>query len=105
MEDSGLTPEGWLGMVRGPEMQPWSDFGLRWVLAAGVAVLVGLALARSLERRQGGAWIAVCLSLPVLAGYAFLQVRGARLGTNASYDAYKLFAVFSRVSWPRRAGG
>jgi hypothetical protein len=30
----------------------------------------------------------------VLIGYEFLQVRGARLGTNASYDAYKLFAVF-----------
>lgn len=89
-----LTPEGWLGMVSGPEMQPWDSFGLRWLLAAGVTALLVLAFVRSLQRRQRGAWIALCLSAPVLAGYAFLEIRGARLGTNASYDAYKLFAVF-----------
>ena len=51
-------------------------------------------LALALMRRPRGTWLVASLSLPVLAGYAFLEMRGAQLGTNASYDAYKLFAVF-----------
>jgi len=31
-----LTPEGWLGLVSGPELQPWRVLGLRWALAAVV---------------------------------------------------------------------
>jgi hypothetical protein len=89
-----LTPEGWLGMVSGPELQAWSFLGLRWVLTAIIAAALGLAFARAILQRRRNAWMAVCLSVPVLIGYEFLQVRGARLGTNASYDAYKLFAVF-----------
>ena len=89
-----LTPEGWLGMVSGPELQPWRFFGLRWLLAAGVVGLLALASVRAFQRRQRAAWTAACLSVPVLVGYAFLEIRGAWLGTNASYDAYKLFAVF-----------
>ncbi len=85
-----LTPEGWLGLVSGPELQAWSWGGLRWLLAAGVSGMLGWALVR----RPRGAWLVASLTVPVLAGYAFLEVRGARLGTNASYDAYKLFAVF-----------
>jgi hypothetical protein len=51
-------------------------------------------------QRRRGAWLAASLTLPVLAGYAFLELRGARLGTNASYDAYKLFFVFLPVMLP-----
>jgi len=40
------------------------------------------------------------MALPVLTGYAFLEWRGARLGSNASYDAYKLFAVFYPLLLP-----
>jgi hypothetical protein len=85
-----LTPEGWLGLVSGPELGAWSYGGLRWVLAAGVSGMLVWALVR----RPRGTWLVASLTLPVLAGYALLEVRGARLGTNASYDAYKLFAVF-----------
>ncbi len=85
-----LTPEGWLGLVSGPEMHAWSFLGLRWLLAAGVSGMIAWAL----WHRPRGAWLVASLTLPVLAGYAFLEVRGARLGTNASYDAYKVFAVF-----------
>ena len=38
--------------------------------------------------------------MPVLAAYFYLEFRGAQLGTNASYDAYKLFAVFLPVLLP-----
>ncbi len=85
-----LTPEGWLGLVSGPDLNAWSFWGLRWFLATG---LCGM-LAWALLCRPRGRWLVGSLTLPVLAGYLFLEVRGARLGTNASYDAYKLFAVF-----------
>ena len=37
---------------------------------------------------------------PVVAGYALLQARGAWSDTNASYDAYKLLAVFYPLVLP-----
>jgi hypothetical protein len=89
-----LTPEGWLGMVSGPEMEPWNFLGLRWALMALVGVPFLWALWRALDQRRTAAWLVISLMAPVLAGYIFLEVRGTRLGTNASYDAYKLFAVF-----------
>jgi len=89
-----LTPEGWLGMVSGPGLEPWTFGGLRWVLAAAVVTLLGWTFARAVRFERSSAWTAACLSVPVLIGYEFLEARGARLGTNASYDAYKLFAVF-----------
>ncbi len=89
-----LTPEGWLGMVSGPELQPWRWLGLRWMLAAAVVALLALAFARAVRLRRRAVWTAVSISVPVLLGYAFLEGRGRVLGTNASYDAYKLFAVF-----------
>jgi hypothetical protein len=95
-----LTAEGWLGMVQGPDLAPWSHFGLRWILSAAVVGLLVWAWLRAAQQRQRALWLALALSLPVLAGYLFLQARGARLGTNASYDAYKLFAVFSPVLLP-----
>jgi hypothetical protein len=91
-----LTPEGWLGLVSGPGLLPWSFLGLRWILAAGVSGM----LAWALLRRPRGTPLVASLVLPVLAGYAFLEARGVRLGTNASYDAYKLFAVFFPVLLP-----
>jgi hypothetical protein len=38
--------------------------------------------------------VALCLVLPPLLGYGYLYLRGVQLGTNASYDAYKVLAVF-----------
>ena len=46
------------------------------------------------------AWLVVALLAPVLGAYVALQVRGIVLGTNASYDAYKVFAVFQPVLLP-----
>jgi hypothetical protein len=44
------------------------------------------------------------MTVPVLAGYLFLQWRGVFFGTNASYDAYKLFSVFYPVMLPSFCG-
>jgi len=96
----GLTAEGWLGMVQGPDLEAWSFFGLRWALSAVVVGLLVWAFIRAFQKRGRVAWVALAVSVPILAGYLFLQARGARLGTNASYDAYKLFAVFYPLLLP-----
>ena len=95
-----LSAEGWLGMVQGPDLAAWDFLGARWILSAAVVGLIAWAFIREMPQRYRGAWTALAMILPVLAGYWFLQVRGARLGTNASYDAYKVFAVFYPLLLP-----
>lgn len=95
-----LTAEGWLGMVQGPDLEAWNFFGVRWVLSAAAIGILGWAWLRAVQQRRRGAWLVVAIVLPVLAGYLFLQARGARLQTNASYDAYKLFAAFYPLLLP-----
>ncbi len=95
-----LTAEGWLGMVGGTDLGAWNFFGLRWVLTVGVVGVLGWAFLRAVQQRRRAVWTVVAVAVPVLAGYIFLQARGARLGTNASYDAYKLFAVFYPLLLP-----
>lgn len=95
-----LTAEGWLGMVSGPDLEAWPLPGLRWVLSAAVVGLLAWAGIRAAAQRSRSLWVVLAIVLPVLAGYLLLQFRGARLGTNASYDAYKLFAVFYPVLLP-----
>lgn len=95
-----LSPEGWLGMVSGPDLAAWDFFGLRWLLALAVGGAFAWALARGIRQRTPGAWVVTAMLAPVLVGYGYLQWRGARLGTNASYDAYKLWAVFYPVLLP-----
>ncbi|MSU65739.1 MAG: hypothetical protein EXS38_06495 [Opitutus sp.] len=95
-----LGPEGWLGMVRGPDLRAWEWGGLRWGLTLIVAGLLGWALVRAGRQGRRAAWTVTALAVPVLIGYAWLEGRGAWLGTNASYDAYKLFAGFFPVLLP-----
>lgn len=95
-----LTAEGWLGMVSGGELEPWTFLGVRWVLSGVVVGLLVWAFLRAGVQRRRAVWVALSMLVPVLAGYFFLQVRGAQLDTNASYDAYKLFAVFYPLLLP-----
>lgn len=88
-----LLPEGWLGLVASTDLHGFSG-ALRVILSVAVAVAIGVALALGVKARRREVYIALCLSVPVLIGYGYLHFRGARLGTNASYDAYKLFSVF-----------
>jgi hypothetical protein len=95
-----LTPEGWLGMVQGVTLNSWSWAGIRWGLAAVVLVVWLWAIIRSLRRNGPRIWVVASVTVPVMFGYAFLEWRGARLGTNASYDAFKLLTVFYPLLLP-----
>jgi hypothetical protein len=95
-----LTAEGWLGMVKGPDLSAWSIFGLRWALTAAAVGLLAWAFLRAVQQRLRVGWLLVAIALPIIVGYLWLEVRAARLGTNASYDAYKLFAVFYPLLLP-----
>jgi hypothetical protein len=95
-----LTPEGWMGLVGGTDLAAWPVAGVRVVLAAGVVAL-WVAAGRTLVRRRPAALaLPLAVLAPVVAGYALLQARGAWWGTNASYDAYKLLAVFYPLVLP-----
>ncbi|MFM7750582.1 MAG: hypothetical protein ACKPB0_09220, partial [Opitutaceae bacterium] len=96
----GFTAEGWFGLVLAPDLEPLPWAPLRWALSALFVGLLVWAYLRAAASRTSAAWTALALSVPVLLGYGFLQARGAWLGTNASYDAYKLFAVFFPVLFP-----
>lgn len=95
-----LTAEGWLGLVHGPDLAAWEFLGLRWVLATVIVGLVAWGIVRAWVVRPRVVWTVLALTVPVLAAYLWLQVRGAERGTNASYDAYKLFAVFFPLLLP-----
>ena len=88
-----LGPEGWLGIVAATTLEPLSG-GWRWGLAGGVVALLAAALVLGAIRRRSGAFAALGLTVIPLLGYGYLNFRGAQLGTNASYDAYKVLAVF-----------
>ena len=88
-----LSPEGWLGLVATTDLDPLQGLP-RTLLASLVVAMTAYALARRAKHRRREVYAALCLSVPVLIGYGYLNFRGARLGTNASYDAYKLFSVF-----------
>ena len=95
-----LTPEGWLGLVGGTDLSPWTA---AWVRAPAAAGLVALWLAAGwvmARRRPAALALPLAVVAPVAAGYVVLQVRGAWWDTNASYDAYKLLAVFYPLVLP-----
>jgi hypothetical protein len=87
-----LTPEGWLGLVGDSSLNAWPG-AVRPLLVALVLAgwLGGIGL---LWRRQRArALVAVMFVVPLAAGWAILD-REAQVRANASYDAYKLLAVF-----------
>ncbi|MBL9212897.1 MAG: hypothetical protein JNL92_20725 [Opitutaceae bacterium] len=95
-----LTTEGWLGMVQGPDLAPWDFFGLRWVLTALIVGLLAWAFLRAVQQRSPAVWLVSAITVPIVLAYLWLEARAAQLGTNASYDAYKLFAVFYPLLLP-----
>ncbi|HUJ44168.1 MAG TPA: hypothetical protein VLW52_11220 [Opitutaceae bacterium] len=88
-----FSPEEWWGMVRGSDLSGYEP-RLRLLLSLVLlAALIG-ALVRGARHRAAAVPLVLCLTVPVFIGYAYLEIRGATRGTNASYDAYKLFSVF-----------
>jgi hypothetical protein len=88
-----LSPEGWYGLVGTVTLAGYGD-ALRWTLSAVLMAGLLLSLVLAARRRQTTVFLVVCLTVPILIGYVVLLLKGRAHGTNASYDAYKLFAVF-----------
>lgn len=88
-----LTPEGWLGIVASQSLNPHVTW-LRILLSLTLAGLLAWTLWRNPGGRRSWRLPTLGLTLPILIGYGYLEWRGAVNRTNASYDAYKLFAVF-----------
>jgi hypothetical protein len=89
----GLSPEGWLGIVADPQLSGLSGW-LHVALSLAVVGLLVTAFLEGAKSKRPGAFVALALSVPVLIGYGYLNLRGIQLGTNASYDAYKVLSVF-----------
>lgn len=91
-----LMPEGWVGLVADTGLREWRGW---WapLLSALVVVPWVITWFRSMLNRGAEAWRVFAYLAPVMTGYAYLQWRGWSSGSNASYDAYKLFAVFYPV--------
>jgi hypothetical protein len=88
-----LMPTGWLGLVATPDLAPIAGLA-GGLLSALVLAAVAYALVDQARRPGPRAVLAGTLIVVPLAGYFYLTWRGYRLGTNASYDAYKVIAVF-----------
>lgn len=86
------SPEGWLGMLRDVSLQAWS-LPVRAALAAGVVGMFGFGVVRLWRRAPGRAIAAMALVVPVVAGWGLLAWESQERA-NASYDAYKILAVF-----------
>jgi hypothetical protein len=88
-----ITPAGWLGLVATTDLSAWPlvpGIGLA-LLAMGMWVT---AIVRGTKLKRRSVYVAFCLLVPPIIGYTYLFARGLYLGTNASYDAYKILAVF-----------
>lgn len=86
------SPEGWLGLVRDTGLHA-GPVAARVALSAGVVGLYLWGVTRLWRRQPARAWAAVALVLPVVAGWGVLAWE-SRVRSNASYDAYKILAVF-----------
>lgn len=83
-----LTPEGWLGVVGDAQLAPWAGWRGPLALGAGLLLVLGLRAVRKDTALRIFGWL-----LTVGVGWAMLAVE-SRTRENATYDAYKVVAVF-----------
>ncbi len=88
-----LRLDGLLGVVAGPTLLPVAA-AAHWLIALLLLAVLVVAVVRGAQEGRQAVFVGFCLAVPALLGYGYLNLRGARLGTNASYDAYKLLSVF-----------
>jgi hypothetical protein len=86
------SPEGWLGLVRDTGLHA-GPVAARVGLSAAVVGLYLWGVARLWRRQPARALAVLALVLPVVAGWGVLAWE-SRVRSNASYDAYKILAVF-----------
>lgn len=86
------SPEGWLGILRDTGLHGW-PMAARVTLSATIVGLFFWGVVRLWRRQPDRALGALALVLPVVAGWGLLAWE-TRVRANASYDAYKLLAVF-----------
>ncbi len=97
-----LGPAGWLGLVADTHL---TGLAPAWVW--GLFLVFGGLFVAAIHRagKAGGARasvavLAVCTLAPVAVGYGYLQFQARAVGSNESYDAYKVLAVFYPVVLP-----
>ncbi len=86
------SPEGWLGILRDPGLHAW-PVAVRVLLSVFAIGLYALVVAAWWWQKRDRALTALALVVPVVAGWVLLAWE-TRVRANASYDAYKLLAVF-----------
>ncbi len=86
------TPEGWTGLLRDRELHALPFF---WRTSLSGLVVTGwlVGVIHWWRRERSTAWLAIALVVPVLAGWGWLAWE-SQTRANASYDGYKLLAVF-----------
>lgn len=87
-----FSPEGLLGVVRDSSLNAW-PLVIRVMTSAAVIGLWLAGLWFLFYRRKLAAWGSLALVVPVTVGWGVLAWE-SRVRANASYDAYKLVAVF-----------
>jgi hypothetical protein len=88
-----FSPERWLGWFgnAGLEFRPGPA---AWFIGgSGIGLWLGWAWWAGRRAPERLVMAIACLA-PALAGYAVLEIQGYARGTNATYNAYKLFAVY-----------
>ena len=105
----GFYPSGWYGAFADIYLHADHDWWSFAVTLAAVVFLVAAVIRLSKHHPRVVTLAAAC-TLPIFFGYWWLLREDAHLHDNASYDAYKLFAVFypgilvSLCLWMRTAG-
>ena len=86
------SPEGWLGILRDTGLHGWPG-AARVTLSVGIVGLYLWGVTRLWRRQPARTLLALALVLPVVVGWGLLAWE-SRVRANATYDAYKLLAVF-----------
>jgi len=87
-----FSPEGLLGLLRDSSLNAW-PWAIRIILSVATISLWLAGLWTLFLRQKPAAWASLALVVPVMVGWTMLA-RESRVRANASYDAYKLVAVF-----------